>query len=133
MVGGGVLARGVVAAADVAAGLAHPQVDPAHPHRQTLLAALDLVREVEVGDRLQMGTGGVHKSQDIPKTDRRTITKGFLFKKRGATGGQEPVAISAGSPPGIQCASTGGASSRRERSASSAPMQPVPAAGTAWR
>jgi hypothetical protein len=57
MVGSGVLADRVVAAADVPARLAHPQVHPAHPHRQALLAAGDLTRKVEVIDRIQMGTG----------------------------------------------------------------------------
>jgi len=42
-------------------------------------------------------------------------------------------AISIGSPPGIQCASTGGGLSRRYHSASNAPIQPLPAAVTAWR
>jgi hypothetical protein len=53
---GRVLAFGVVAAADVAAGLAHPQVDPAHSQLQALLAAGDLVREVQVLDRIEVGT-----------------------------------------------------------------------------
>ena len=42
-------------------------------------------------------------------------------------------AISTGSPPGSQCASGEGGVSRRYHSASRAPMQPVPAAVTAWR
>jgi len=42
-------------------------------------------------------------------------------------------ATSVGSPPGAQWASGDGGVSRRYHSASSAPMQPVPAAVTAWR
>jgi hypothetical protein len=42
-------------------------------------------------------------------------------------------ASSAGSPPGIQWASANGGVSRRYHSASRAPIQPVPAAVTAWR
>ena len=42
-------------------------------------------------------------------------------------------AISAGSPPGIQCASAIGGVSRRYHSASRAPLQPLPAAVIAWR
>ena len=47
----------VVAAADVAAGLAHPQMHPAHPERQALLAAVDLRWEVDHPDRIEMGAG----------------------------------------------------------------------------
>jgi hypothetical protein len=55
VVPGGVLAGGVVAAADVAAGLAHPQMDPPPSGRQALLAALNRAREIEIGDRVEMG------------------------------------------------------------------------------
>jgi hypothetical protein len=51
---GGVLALGVVAAADVAAGLTHPQVDPSHAGGQTLFAALDVPRDLEELDRVEM-------------------------------------------------------------------------------
>ena len=51
VVSGGVLARRVVAAADVAAGLTHAQVDPLRALRQALLAAGDLGRGVEDLDR----------------------------------------------------------------------------------
>jgi len=61
-VGGGVFAWGVVAAADVAAGLAHPQVDPLHVQLQALLAARDLTRRVEDLDRADMGAGGSRPS-----------------------------------------------------------------------
>ena len=46
----------VVAAADVAAGLAHPQVHPAHPERQALLAALAETGRLRVeGDGTKVG------------------------------------------------------------------------------
>jgi hypothetical protein len=48
----------VVAATDVAAGLAHPQVDPAHPQRQALLAAGDLLGQIEELNRVEMGAFG---------------------------------------------------------------------------
>ena len=60
VVGRRVFADRVVAAADVAAGLAHPQVDPPHPLRQALLAPRDLVRQVEVLDRVEVGALNRH-------------------------------------------------------------------------
>src|SRR3954470_5881903 len=54
MVGGGVFADRVVAAADVAAGLAHPQVHPLHALRQALLATRHLAREVEDLNRVEV-------------------------------------------------------------------------------
>jgi len=58
VVAGGVPALGVVAATDVAAALAHPQMNPLRPPRQALLAALDLGRQVEVLDRVDVGAIG---------------------------------------------------------------------------
>src|SRR4051794_36384091 len=55
VMGGGVFADRVVAAADVAAGLAHPQVHPLHPLFQALLATGHLVRELEELDRVEVG------------------------------------------------------------------------------
>jgi hypothetical protein len=52
-----VFARRVVAAADVAAHLAHPQVLPAHSLRQTLLATGDLGGQLEVLDFADVGAG----------------------------------------------------------------------------
>jgi transcription elongation factor GreA len=57
VVRGRVFARRVVAATDVAAGLAHPQVDPLHAELQALLAAGDLRREIEMLDRVEMCAG----------------------------------------------------------------------------
>jgi hypothetical protein len=54
VVGGGVFADRVVAAADVAAGLAHPQVDPLHALGEALLASRDLAREVEELNRVEV-------------------------------------------------------------------------------
>jgi hypothetical protein len=54
-VGGGVFADRVVAATDVPTGLAHPQMDPAPAGRQALLTTLDLVRQVEEVNRVEMG------------------------------------------------------------------------------
>src|SRR5215218_2838512 len=47
-----------VAAADLPAGLAHPQVDPAVSRLQALLAAGDLVRLGEVLDLVEVRAGG---------------------------------------------------------------------------
>ncbi len=58
VMGGGVAPRRVVAAADVAAGLAHAQVDPARALGQALLAARDGVGELEALDRVEMRAGG---------------------------------------------------------------------------
>src|SRR5690242_16938873 len=55
-----VLALGVVAAADVAAGLAHPQMDPPHPERQALFTALHVLRDIEELDGIEMRTLGRH-------------------------------------------------------------------------
>jgi transcription elongation factor GreA len=57
MVPGGVLARRVVAAADVSARLAHPQMDPFHPLGQALLATGNLRRQVEALNRFEVGAG----------------------------------------------------------------------------
>jgi transcription elongation factor GreA len=57
-VGGGVLALGVVAAADVAAGLAHPQVDPARSRGKALLAAGDLLGQLVELDIAVVGAAG---------------------------------------------------------------------------
>jgi transcription elongation factor GreA len=57
VVGSRVLAWRVVAAADVAAALAHAQMDPAHAERQALLAAGGVDRWIEVLDRIEMGAG----------------------------------------------------------------------------
>ncbi len=57
MVRGRVFALRVVAAADVTAGLAHPQVDPLHAEGQALLAARDLRRKVEALDRIEVCAG----------------------------------------------------------------------------
>jgi|SRR5690348_4268506 len=46
VVGGGVFAYRVVAAADVAAGLAHAEVDPLHSQGQALLTSCDLAWKV---------------------------------------------------------------------------------------
>src|SRR4029077_19189880 len=54
VVGRRVLADRVVAAADVAAALAHPQVDPPHPLRQALLAAVDRIGKIHQLDRIEM-------------------------------------------------------------------------------
>lgn len=57
MVRGRVLAFGVVATADVTAGLAHTQVDPLHAELQALLAAGNLSRRVEDLERADVRAG----------------------------------------------------------------------------
>jgi hypothetical protein len=57
VVRGGVLARGVVAAADVPTAMAHAQVDPLHAELEALLATGDLGRGVEDLDRAEVGAG----------------------------------------------------------------------------
>jgi hypothetical protein len=59
-----VFARRVVAAADVAADLAHPQVLPAHSLSQALLATGDLGGELEVLDFPDVGAGGRDSTLD---------------------------------------------------------------------
>src|SRR5829696_8798217 len=56
--GGRVAAGRVVAAADVPARLAHPQVDPAAAGREALLTAGDAVGDVEELDRVEVRAGG---------------------------------------------------------------------------
>lgn len=58
VVGGGVFANRLVAAADVPALLTHPQMNPSQPLGQALLAAGDLSRQVEMLDRVEMSAGG---------------------------------------------------------------------------
>ncbi len=58
-------ALGVVAAADPAAALAHPQVDPGHSKPQAFLTPLDLGRRVEVLDRVDVGAG---RHSDDPRS-----------------------------------------------------------------
>jgi len=55
VMGGRVTAGGVVAAADVAARLAHPKVNPAGAFGQALLTTGDGLRELEVLDRVEVG------------------------------------------------------------------------------
>src|ERR1700733_10894430 len=57
-VGSGVAIRRAVAAADVPAGHAHPQVHPPAAHAQTVLAAI--ARWGHLGHRVEMGTGCSH-------------------------------------------------------------------------
>jgi hypothetical protein len=57
VVRGCMAARGIVAAADVAADLAHPQMHPAHSLGQALFAALDLIRQLEHFDSIDMRAG----------------------------------------------------------------------------
>jgi transcription elongation factor GreA len=70
VVGGGVLAFGVVAAADVPAALAHAQVDPLHAEPQALLAAGDLNRRIEELDRadVRAGLGRALTVADLDRT-----------------------------------------------------------------
>jgi hypothetical protein len=57
VMGGRVTAGGVVAAADVPAGLAHAQVNPLRAARQALLASGDRIGELEAFYRVQVRTG----------------------------------------------------------------------------
>jgi hypothetical protein len=58
VVRGRVPTGGVVAAADVPARLAHPEMDPAHALREALLAAAHLLGELENLDVFDMGARG---------------------------------------------------------------------------
>jgi transcription elongation factor GreA len=69
VVGGGVLAFGVVAAADVPAALAHAQVDPLHPEPQALLAAGDFNRRIEELDRADV-RAGLGRALTVANLDR---------------------------------------------------------------
>jgi hypothetical protein len=51
---GRVLAFGVVAAAHMATGLTHPQMNPPHPERQALFTALDVPRDLKELDGIEM-------------------------------------------------------------------------------
>ena len=82
---GRVLALGVVAAADVPADLAHPQVHPSLALRQALLAALDLVGEVEVLDLADVGAAG-----RTPTLAQRRTQEADICKGAGMAGG-EPI------------------------------------------
>ena len=55
---GGVLVRRVVAAADLAALEADPQMEPGVAHLQALLAALDGLGQVRDLDLVEMAAGG---------------------------------------------------------------------------
>src|SRR5207247_2082412 len=57
VVGRGVTAGRVVAASDVTAAVAHPQVDPASPRLQALLAAGDVGGRLEEFDGVQVRAG----------------------------------------------------------------------------
>ena len=52
--GGGVFGGGVVAASDMPAGKADPQMQPDAPFAQTVLATVDLLGKLGDGDRLEM-------------------------------------------------------------------------------
>jgi transcription elongation factor GreA len=69
VVGGGVLAFGVVAATDVPAALAHAQVHPLHPELQALLAAGDLNRRIEELDRADV-RAGLGRALTVANLDR---------------------------------------------------------------
>jgi len=69
VVGSGVLAFGVVAAADVPAALTHAQVDPLHPELQALLAAGDLNRRIEELDRADV-RAGLGRALTVANLDR---------------------------------------------------------------
>ena len=58
MMGGGVMARRVVATADVAARLAHPQMNPARAYGQAFLATGNRLGELEAFDRVEVAAGG---------------------------------------------------------------------------
>ena len=58
MMASGVTARRVVATADVAARLAHPQVNPARAHGQAFLATGNQLGELEAFYRVQVAAGG---------------------------------------------------------------------------
>src|SRR5262249_1144365 len=58
--GGGVPVRRVVAAADLPAAQAHPQVDPAAADLEALLAAEGRLRQLGHLDRIEVGTGVGH-------------------------------------------------------------------------
>src|SRR3954452_18756775 len=62
-------AERVVAAADVAAGLAHPQVDPAPTGREALLAPLDGLGQLEDLYGVEVGAGG-HASMVATRSSR---------------------------------------------------------------
>src|SRR4051794_27745785 len=66
VVRGGVTVRRVVAAADVPARRAHPQVHPRTADLQAILAAGDLVRNVADGDRVEMGAGCTQRRSPSP-------------------------------------------------------------------
>src|SRR5581483_4522457 len=66
-VGCGVLARRVVATADVAALLAHPQVYPAHPEGEAFLAARDVLGQLEEADGVEMAARGGHGQETTPR------------------------------------------------------------------
>ena len=59
-VGACVTVRRVVAAADVAAAQADPQMQPPTPDSETVFAAVDLGWQLEDGDLIEMGAGRRH-------------------------------------------------------------------------
>jgi transcription elongation factor GreA len=97
VVRGRVLAGRAVAAADVSAALAHPQVDPAHPLLQALLASGDLGGQVDVLDRVDVRTDGgrsptlAHRRRRVrtPRAVTRAICNGERMS--GVNGGGEPI------------------------------------------
>jgi transcription elongation factor GreA len=79
----------------VAAGLAHPQVDPAHPQRQTLLATNDLSRQVEALDLTDVGAGKSRAAtleHGCARLDRiQPRSSAMVLGMSGANGGGEPI------------------------------------------
>src|SRR3954468_18922868 len=62
-VGGGVAVRGVVAAADVAAGEADPEVQPLAAFAQAVLAAVDGRRKLAQGDLIEVNANRAHPTR----------------------------------------------------------------------
>ena len=88
--GSGVTARRVVATADVAARLAHPQVNPARAHGQALLAAGNRLGELEAFDRVEVAAGGHEVMVTASDPSQPPIRVTLVFEKRARPGAFEP-------------------------------------------
>ena len=86
MMGGGVTARRVIATADVAARLAHPQVNPARAHGQAFLATGNRLGELEAFYRVQVAAGGHEVMVTASDPSQAPIRVTLVFEKRARPG-----------------------------------------------